>query len=162
MVRMLGHRRSNVTFEELGERTLKGLDRPVLVYRVIDGANGTAPPVPRVLVADQRLPLVGRNRQVDAFRSQWSEARAGTAGLMLVRGQAGIGKTRFVSHCAELAHESGAIVLCGLCSSDVDVPYEPLAMAFRTASGLDEPLDTDRHPVGLAGTIVPGQHLEPR
>ena len=142
MVRMLGHRRSNVTFEELGERTLKGLDRPVLVYRVIDGANGTAPPVPRVLVADQRLPLVGRNRQVDAFRSQWSEARAGTAGLMLVRGQAGIGKTRFVSHCAELAHESGAIVLCGLCSSDVDVPYEPLAMAFRTASGLDEPLDT--------------------
>ncbi|MBK8332383.1 MAG: hypothetical protein IPL07_08365 [Acidimicrobiaceae bacterium] len=74
MVRMLGHRRSNVTFEELGERTLKGLARPALAYRVIDGANGTAAR-PRVLVADQRLPLVGRNQQVDAFQSQWSEAR---------------------------------------------------------------------------------------
>lgn len=141
MVRMLGHRRSQVTFEEVGERTLKGLEQPVLVYRVIDTAHGTAPPIPRVLVADQRLPLVGREHHVAAFRSQWNEAKAGSAGLMLVRGQAGIGKTRFVSHCANIAHESGAIVLGGVCSSDVDVPYEPLAMAFRLVSGLDPPLD---------------------
>ena len=141
MVRMLGHRRSNVRFEEVGERTLKGLERPVLVFRVVDVANGVAPPLPRVLVADQRLPLVGRNQHVDAFRSRWDAARAGTAGLMLVRGQPGIGKTRLVSHCANIAHESGAIVLGGLCSSDVDVPYEPLAMAFRAAAGLDDQLD---------------------
>ena len=142
MVRMLGHRRSNVTFEEVGERTLKGLDAPVVVYRVVDTEAGTAPPVPRMLVADQRLPLVGREPHLAAFRSQWAQARAGSAGLMLVRGQAGIGKTRLVSHCADVAHESGAIVLGGLCSSDVDVPYEPFAMAFRSAAGLDDALDT--------------------
>ena len=142
MVRLLGHRRSNVAFEEVGERTLKGLDHPVVVHRVIDTEHGAAPPLPRLLVADQRLPLVGREQHVATFNSQWSNAKAGVAGLLLVRGQAGIGKTRFVSHCAEVAHEGGAIVLGGVCSSDVEIPYEPLAMAFRAATGFDDALDT--------------------
>lgn len=141
MVRMLGHRRANVTFEEIGERTLKGLDQPVLVYRVIDVERGSVPPVPRLLVADQRLPLVGREHDLATFSAQWQEAKSGKAGLLLVRGQAGMGKTRFVSRCADIAHESGALVLGGLCSSDVEVPYEPLAMAFRVATGLDDTLD---------------------
>jgi class 3 adenylate cyclase len=142
MVRMLGQRRTNVVFEEVGERTLKGLDHPVLVYRVVDVEHGTAvPSVPQILIADQRLPLVGRDQHIAAFTTQWNDAKAGSAGLLLVRGQAGLGKTRFVAHCADIAHDSGALVLGGLCSSDVDVPYEPLAMAFRAASGLDDALD---------------------
>ncbi len=142
MVRMLGQRRTNVVFEELGERVLKGLDHAVLVYRVIDVEHGTAvPSVPQILVADQRLPLVGRDQHIAAFSAQWNDAKAGAAGLLLVRGQAGLGKTRFVSHCADLAHDSGALVLGGVCSSDVEVPYEPLAMAFRAAAGLDDTLD---------------------
>ncbi len=141
MVRMLGQRRANVEFEEVGERTLKGLDLPVRVHRVVDSRGSNAPPLPRFLVADGRLPLVGRDEQLEAFQTRWGAARAGHAGLMLVRGQAGIGKTRFVSRCAGIAHEGGALVLAGLCSSDVDVPYEPLAMAFRNAVGLDDALD---------------------
>lgn len=142
MVRMLGQRRTNVVFEEVGERTLKGLDHPVVVYRVIDVEHGVpAPSVPQILIADQRLPLVGRDQHIAAFTSQWNDAKAGAAGLLLVRGQAGLGKTRFVSHCADIAHDTGALVLGGLCSSDVEVPYEPLAMALRAAAGMDDALD---------------------
>lgn len=49
MVRMLGQRRANVEFEEVGERTLKGLDLPVRVYRVVDSRiDGTpAASIPR-------------------------------------------------------------------------------------------------------------------
>lgn len=141
MVRMLGQRRTNVTFEAVGERVLKGLDHPVLVHRVIDMELTALPAVPRVLVVDQRLPLVGREQNIAAFTSQWNGVRAGRAGLLLVSGQAGLGKTSFVAHCAGLAHDAGAIVLGGVCSSDVEVPYEPLAMAFRAAAGLDEALD---------------------
>jgi class 3 adenylate cyclase len=140
VVRALGHRRSNVGFELVGERTLKGIDWPVVVHRVIDLDTGTAPPMPRFLVGDQRLPLVGREQHVDEFSLRWNAAKTGTTGLMLVRGQAGIGKTRFVSHCAELAHDNGAIVIAGACSSDVDVPYEPFAMALRAIATLDEQL----------------------
>ncbi len=139
IVRMLGSRRSNVTFEEIGERTLKGLDLPIFVYRIVDSAGGSAPPLPRMLVHDQRLPLVGRARPVDEFGALWDKARTGTASLMLVRGQAGNGKTRFVSHCAALAHANGALVLAGACS-DLGVPYEPFALALQALAGLDKTL----------------------
>ncbi len=157
MVRMLGQRRANVEFEEVGERTLKGLDLPVRVYRVVDSRGSTAPPLPRFLVADGRLPLVGRDEQLEAFQARWGATRAGQAGLMLVRGQAGIGKTRFVSRCAGIAHEGGALVLAGQCSSDVDVPYEPLAMAFRNAAGLDDALGAALDGrSGALGRLFPG------
>ena len=157
MVRMLGQRRSSVAFEEVGERTLKGLDGVVVVYRVVDLVNNTAPPMPRTLLADQRFPLVGRDREIAAFRSRWDSARTGAGGLMLASGQPGIGKTRFVSHCADIAHQSGAIVLAGECSSDVDVPYQPLAMAFRTVAVLDSTLEhTMSTGAGSLGRLFPG------
>lgn len=140
MVRMLGHRRANVMFEELGERTLKGLDRPVLVHRVIDLSAGIVPPVPRVLAGDHLLPLVGRERQLGVLTEAWQRARSGDSALVLVSGSPGLGKTRLVSHAATLAHTEGAIVLAGTCDSDLAVPYDPFAMAFREAATLDETL----------------------
>ncbi len=157
MVRLLGLRRSNVAFEEVGERTLKGLDGAVVVYRVVDLVNDTAPPIPRLLVADQRFPLVGREREVESFRARWGDARTGGGGLMLASGQPGIGKTRFVSHCADIAHQSGAIVLAGECSSDLDVPYQPLAMAFRAVTALDSALGHAMSTgAGSLGRLFPG------
>jgi adenylate cyclase len=85
VVRMLGHRRANVMFEELGERTLKGLDRPVLVHRVIDLTVGVVPPVPRVLAGDHLLPLVGRERQLGILTDAWHRARSGEAALDAMR-----------------------------------------------------------------------------
>ena len=164
MVRMLGSRRSNVAFEEVGERTLKGLDHPVVVYRVVDLTSGAAPPIPRMLAAERRLPLVGRAQQIERFRSQWDAARSGAASLLLVRGQAGIGKTRFVSHCAELAHTSGATVLGGACSSDLGVPYEPFAGAFQVVADLDDSLAAASRSDPDAGPLVrlfPGSTLSP-
>ncbi len=141
MVRLLGHRRAHVAFEDAGERTLKGIDLPVTVVRVVDTEAGAAVPLPRFLATDTRLPLVGRDHLLQTFDARWADARAGRSGVVLVRGQAGIGKTRLVSQCAATAHAAGGLVLGGWCSSDVDVPYEPVAMAFRAAAGLDAALD---------------------
>ena len=143
VVRLLGGRRSNVTFEEVGERTLKGLDGPVLVFRVVDLASRGIAAVPRFLAGEHRLPLVGRRQAVAEFQSRWDDARVGGTGVVLVSGQAGIGKTRFVSTCASLAHRSGALVIGGVCSSDVGVPYEPFAMALSAMRPLDSALDQE-------------------
>jgi class 3 adenylate cyclase/tetratricopeptide (TPR) repeat protein len=137
MVRLLGSRRAGVAFEALGERTLKGIDLPVLVHRVVDLERGSVPDIPRMLAADDRVPLVGRDAPLAEFTRAWDRSRLGEPGVMFVRGQAGIGKTRFLSHCAEVAHRSGALVLAGGCSSDVPVPYEPFAEAIRAVDGLD-------------------------
>ena len=142
MVRMLGHRRANVAFEELGGKMLKGIDFPVVVFRVVDMKAPPSVPLPRFLVTDSRFPLVGRADIIDALRAQWEAARTGRPRLVFLRGQAGIGKTRLASQLASLAQADGALVLGGVCSSDVDVPYEPLAMAFRDAHGRDPALDT--------------------
>ena len=141
VVRMLGHRRSTVAFEEVGERTLKGLDRPVVVHRIVDLSVSAVPSLPRVLTSDRRLPLVGRDHALQAFGVAWHDARAGTARLLLVSSAAGLGKTRLLSHYAELAHADGALVVAGLCDSDLGVPYEPFAMALREAAALDQQLD---------------------
>lgn len=141
VVRVLGHRRSTVTFEEIGERSLKGLEAPVMVHRVVDLTVATVPDLPRVVAGDRRLPLVGRDRHLQTFRAAWADARAGSAGLVLVSSAAGLGKTRLASHFAELAHSDGALVLAGVCDSELGVPYEPFAMALREVAGLDDALD---------------------
>jgi len=69
MVRMLAHRRSNVSFEEVGERTLKGLDQAVMVHRVLDLSMSAVPPLPRVPTGSHRLWLVGREHHVAPWRS---------------------------------------------------------------------------------------------
>ncbi len=42
-----------------------------------------------------------------------------------------MGKSRFIAHLAEIAHADGALVLAGVCDSDLAVPYQPFAMAFE-------------------------------
>jgi len=140
VVRVLGRRRSKVAFEQVGERLLKGLDHPVLVHRVIDVEMATASAMPRLLVVDHHLPLVGRDRELEQFDRLWAEARGGVAGLLLVRGRPGLGKTRLISACAARAHDDGAMVMAGACDSDLAVPYEPFAVALREVAALDEQL----------------------
>jgi len=55
--------------EEVGERTLEGLDRAVTDTRVVDLSMGARPPLPRVLTGSHRLSLVGREHHVAPWRS---------------------------------------------------------------------------------------------
>ena len=140
VVRALGQRRASVAFEEVGERILKGLDHPVLVHRVIDLGAGTATPLPRVLVADHRMPFVGRAEQLDRLTTAWRDASTGSARLVLLSGANGTGKSRLAARAAERAHADGATVMAGVCSNELGIPYEAFAMALRDLTMLDGPL----------------------
>ena len=54
--------------------------------------------------------LIGRSREVAVLRESWQAAAAGRPGLVVVRGGAGVGKTRLVTEVAELARAHGAVV----------------------------------------------------
>lgn len=140
LVARLGQRRVEATFEEVGVRSLKGLDHPVTVMRVIDSADGGVRPLPRALVTDRRFPMVGRARELATARRRWDEVAAGAAATVLVAGHPGLGKSRFLTRVAAEAHEAGAVVLAGVSDSDLAVPYQPFAMAFADAAPLDEEL----------------------
>ena len=60
-------------------------------------------------------PLVGRSAELSALQGVWRAALAGCRGLVLVRGGAGVGKTRLVAEMAEMAGLQGAVVATAQC-----------------------------------------------
>jgi TOMM system kinase/cyclase fusion protein len=90
--------------EALGEQTLRGVSEPVHVYQVLQesGARG------RLDVAHARglTPLVGREAEVTLLLERWEQAKAGHGQVVLLSGDAGIGKSRLVQMLKEhVAHE---------------------------------------------------------
>jgi predicted ATPase len=73
-----------------------------------------------------RYPLVGRERELALLRETFDGALEGHGGLVLVGGEAGIGKTTLVQAFIAEAAEQGALVLTGGCYDlTVTPPYGP-------------------------------------
>jgi len=75
-------------------------------------------------------PLVGRDTELATLRQWWECAQQRESRLLVMDGDAGIGKTRLVSELAREAEESGALVLWGRCDEDPVAPFQPFAEAF--------------------------------
>jgi DNA-binding CsgD family transcriptional regulator/tetratricopeptide (TPR) repeat protein len=75
--------------------------------------------------------LVGRERELGVLRAHLDAALAGHGGLVLISGEAGIGKTALVETlCAEAAGQ-GAMVLVGRCFDRAETPaYGPWIELF--------------------------------
>ncbi|NUW29978.1 AAA family ATPase [Nonomuraea sp. SMC257] len=103
--------------------------------------------------------LVGRGAELARLVGVLQSAATGTAGVALVGGDAGIGKTRLVTELVAEARERGFHVLSGQCAELGDaLPYLPLADALRGA----EPAVREAaagHP--LLGQLLPGVESAP-
>ncbi|MGB6453373.1 MAG: AAA family ATPase, partial [Streptosporangiaceae bacterium] len=79
--------------------------------------------------------FVGRAAELGRMRELLGDAEAGQPVVMLVSGDAGVGKTRLISELAAHAAGRGFAVLSGRCAELADtVPYLPLADAVRGAA----------------------------
>jgi DNA-binding CsgD family transcriptional regulator/tetratricopeptide (TPR) repeat protein/type II secretory pathway predicted ATPase ExeA len=76
---------------------------------------------------------VGRETQVDQLLGALSRARAGVPGIVLVRGEAGSGKSRLLREFLSLARDGRATTLYGACIdvSAGDIPLVPFRTALR-------------------------------
>ncbi|HSR85232.1 MAG TPA: AAA family ATPase [Streptosporangiaceae bacterium] len=80
--------------------------------------------------------LVGRASELGRMRELLRDAEAGQPVVLLVSGDAGVGKTRLLTELAAEAAERGFTILSGRCAELAEtVPYLPLADALRAASG---------------------------
>jgi TOMM system kinase/cyclase fusion protein len=92
--------------EALGAQTLRGVAAPVHVYRVLQESEARG----RLDVAVTRglTPLVGRESEVTLLLERWAEVKAGQGHVVLLTGDAGIGKSRLVQmlkdHVAQEPH----------------------------------------------------------
>jgi DNA-binding CsgD family transcriptional regulator len=74
-------------------------------------------------------PLLGRTAELTALRRQLDEARAGRGSLVLVTGEAGLGKSRLLAELATAARRLGTAVLTGTALEDAPA-YRPVAQAL--------------------------------
>jgi predicted ATPase/class 3 adenylate cyclase/DNA-binding winged helix-turn-helix (wHTH) protein len=80
--------------EALGNQTLKGFSAPMPVYRVL-GESGAQSRLDTVS-AGGLTPLVGREREVKLLLERWEQAKRGLGQVIVLSGEAGIGKSRLV------------------------------------------------------------------
>jgi hypothetical protein len=82
------------TLEALGLHTLKGVTEPLQVYRVLRHSGAQS----RLDVSSTRglTPLVGREQEVGFLLERWNWVKEGRGQVVLLSGEAGIGKSRLV------------------------------------------------------------------
>src|SRR5438270_4034233 len=77
-------------------------------------------------------PLVGRDRELAILRERLTAALAGHGGLVLIGGEAGIGKTALAEALCREAEDRGALVLVGRCYDLTETPpYGPWLEIFE-------------------------------
>ena len=86
-------------YQDLGAVTLKGFAVPVRAWRVL--REGTTESRFEALHAAVLTPLVGREEELELLGRCWDRARTGTGQVVLLAGEAGIGKSRLVAALQE-------------------------------------------------------------
>src|SRR5215210_5258737 len=97
-------------------------------------------------------PLVGRERELAMLRDALAAALAGRGSLVLIGGEAGLGKTTLAEALLAEAIKRGATVLVGRCYDLAETPpYGPWAEALdRAPAGDDLP--------ALPAAVLPPAH----
>ena len=109
---------------------LKGIDEPQQLY-VVTAAH--RPAAPHRLERQAWLtPLLGRQEELACLNDCWRETQAGQCLLAVVRGDAGIGKSRLVREFRRRVTQSGFKVLECRCRPEASAsPFLALAEALR-------------------------------
>ncbi len=122
------------------ELELKGKSEPVSAWPVV-GVAATARTQRGLPGVETRL--VGRSRELGLGREALDALRAGRGGILVVAGDAGIGKSRLLNELRELAERDGSCWLEGRCVSyGESLPYWPFRDLLRgewIGAGADEP-----------------------
>jgi predicted ATPase len=102
------------TYDELDMHALKGVAAPVQVYRIL----GESAAQSRLDVGSVTglTPLVGRDAEMTLLLERWAQSRQGMGQVVLLSGEAGIGKSRLVEVLCERAYSEGATRMVFRCS----------------------------------------------
>ena len=92
------------TCYDLGTHALKGLEAPVHAYQVL--GESAAQSRLDVAGATGLTPLVGREAEVTLLRERWAQSTTGLGQVVVLCGEAGIGKSRLVRVLTEQVVEA--------------------------------------------------------
>jgi DNA-binding SARP family transcriptional activator len=115
--------------------TLRALHQRLLNAPAPERAHGAAH-APHVSLqppaaARSQTGFVGRDAERRLLRAAFDRAQGGSCQLVLLEGEAGIGKTRLALTFASELEQQGGASLYGRCDSDAAIPYQPFVEALR-------------------------------
>ena len=130
-------------FEALGERQVKGKEKPVKAYRVIAPSTRRT----RFDVSAERglTPFVGRDKELELLLDGLERAKAGRGQAFSIIGEAGVGKSRFLYEFRKAAGSEDVNFLEGKCLSfSQNVAYHPVIDMLKSNFDIRED-DEDYH-----------------
>ncbi len=83
--------------EALGEHVLRGVSEPMALYRV-QGQSGV---YSRLEIAPTLTPFIGREQEVGLLLERWGQVKDGRGQVVVLSGEAGIGKSRLLQVLTE-------------------------------------------------------------
>jgi class 3 adenylate cyclase len=102
---------------------------------------------------------IGRDAEVAVLGAHLAEIVAsGDGRLVLISGEAGVGKSMLASDAVQMAHDAGMVTLAGGCVSGATVPYSPFVHAIRRLTRTLEPAEVEAlfaGPATLAAALLP-------
>jgi class 3 adenylate cyclase/tetratricopeptide (TPR) repeat protein len=124
-------------FEALGEKQIKGREKPVKVYRVIAPSTRRT----RFDVSAERglTPLVGRERELELLLDGFDRVKAGKGQVFSIVSEAGVGKSRLLYEFRKAIANEDFTFLEGRCFSySRGVAYYPIIDILRSNFDIQE------------------------
>ncbi|MGO8871887.1 MAG: ATP-binding protein [Acidimicrobiales bacterium] len=138
VVRAMAGRRSSHAFSSLGAVELKGLPEPIETLEVgwepLDAVEmaATVVPLPARLEVRPATGVIGRDTEAALLADAFKRVAVGDGReIVMISGEAGVGKTTLANQLARSAFEAGAVVLLGRCDEDLGAPYGPFVEALQ-------------------------------
>jgi class 3 adenylate cyclase len=121
--------------EDLEPKDLKGIAGPVRAWAVLRA--GTVESRFEALHATGLIALVGREEETELLLRRWSRAKSGEGQVVLLSGEAGIGKSRLTAALVERVASEPHTRLRYFCSPQhTDSPFHPIIGQMVRAAGL--------------------------
>ena len=146
-------------YRQIGPLALKGLSEPVIAWEV------TRPSAIEsrfeALRRDSSISLVGRDHELRLLLGHWARSRGGEGQVVLLSGEAGIGKSRLVATLRQQLKDEPHLTLRFFCSPyDRDSAFRPFINQLERALGWTRDDTTEQKQEKLRSTVFGAAHGE--
>jgi class 3 adenylate cyclase/predicted ATPase len=140
-------------YVDLGPRNLKGFSQPIRVWQVLRESVVASR---FEALRSAHMPLIGREEEVELLLRRWARAKRGEGQVVLVTGEAGIGKSHLTLALRErLAADAHTQLIYHGSPSHQDSALYPVISQLVRAAGIEREDSADRKLAKLETVLAP-------